>query len=166
MSISLYFEAWKTWKERYSFENLNYPGVYAIAKSDANLSGTPFTFIRNIVYFGMTNSKGGVHSRLDQFDNSLQTPQRTPGHGGADRMKYKYPDYEAATSHLFVSVLPIVCDVTSHSPEDLRKMGYVTSLEYECFAQYCEKFGHLPEFNNRKQSPRKYSLTRRKKSEA
>jgi len=161
MSVPLCFGVWKTWKVQYSSEKLNYPGVYAIAKSGDNLYDMPFTFIRDIIYFGMTNSKGGIQSRLHQFDNSLQTPQRTPGHGGADRMKYKYPDYEAAVSHLFVSVLPIACDVTSCDPVVLRKMGYVASLEYECFAQYCEKFGHLPEFNDRKQSPRKYSLTHR-----
>jgi hypothetical protein len=161
MSVILHFTPWKRWEDRHSFENMQYPGVYTIAKSDTDLSIESFTINDKIVYFGMTNSKGGIKSRLNQFDNSLQTPPRSPGHGGADRMKYKYPDYKKITPYLFVAIWPIVCNVDSNDPTDLRKMGLVARLEYECFAQYCEKFGTKPEFNDHKQSPQKYTLTRK-----
>lgn len=159
MSVILHFTPWKRWKDRHSFENMSYPGVYTVAKSDTDLSTEPFAINDKIVYFGMTNSKSGIKSRLSQFDNSLQTPPRSPGHGGADRMKYKYPDYEKIAPCLFVAIWPIICRVDSNDPMDLRKMGDVASLEYECFAQYCDKFGGKPEFNDHKRSPKKYTLT-------
>ena len=71
-------------------------------------------------------------------------------------MKHEYLDYGNTAPRLFVSVLPIVCDVRSHDPVDFRKEGIVASLEYERFAQYCEIFQHLPEFNDPEQSPNKY----------
>ena len=37
-------------------------------------------------------------------------------------------------------------------------MGDVARFEYLCLAEYVEKFGVLPEFNNKKDSP-KYSRT-------
>ncbi len=154
----LQFTPWKKWSDKDSFDNTKYPGVYAIAMSDDDLSDKPFSLRKDIVYFGMTNSRGGIRSRLDQFDNSLQEPQRTPGHGGADRLKYKHPEYEKTAAQLFVSVFPITCDVKSRTPSDLREMGRVASLEYECLAKYREAFGYEPEFNDRNKSPKKYSL--------
>jgi hypothetical protein len=37
-------------------------------------------------------------------------------------------------------------------------MGNVAKFEYQCFSQYVEKYGELPEFNNKKEA-KKYSLT-------
>jgi hypothetical protein len=34
-------------------------------------------------------------------------------------------------------------------------MGKVTLMEYESWATYVEKFGHLPEFNDKTISPKK-----------
>ena len=59
---------------------------------------------------------------------------------------------------LYVAVAPFKCNVVSNLPKDLRKMGQVVKFEYLCLAAYVEKFGVLPEFNNKKESP-KYSLT-------
>lgn len=33
-------------------------------------------------------------------------------------------------------------------------MGEIARLEYECFAVYVEKFDQLPEFNDKKLSPK------------
>jgi hypothetical protein len=169
--IILEFTHWKRWRDRGSFwndmdsfPNKRVPGVYAIAETDDDLSGNPFSLRKDIVYFGMTHSKGGIKSRLDQFDNSILDKQKNPGHGGADRMKYKHRierhwGYEKYASRLFVSIFPIKCDVESKSPGDLRKKGDIRSLEYECFAQYSNKFHvALPEFNDHDKSPKKYSL--------
>jgi len=38
---------------------------------------------------------------------------------------------------------------------DLRKMGEVAMAEYECFARFAEKFGRVPEFNDKKRSPKR-----------
>jgi hypothetical protein len=73
-------------------------------------------------------------------------------------MRYKHRDYPALCECLYVAVVPFKCDVRSHKPADLLVMGRVASFEYECFAAFAERFGRLPEFNDKKEA-RKYSLT-------
>ena len=67
------------WDNRNEAVNINMPGIYAIAISDQNLEGD-FSFSEKIVYFGMTNSQGGLRSRLKAFDNTIKDKT---GHGGA-----------------------------------------------------------------------------------
>jgi hypothetical protein len=100
----------------------------------------------------MTNSKGGLKSRLQQFDNTIKGKD---GHGGAHRVRFKHPKYDNLLKQLYVSVSPTKCTATSKQPADLRLMGTVAAQEYECFALYVEAFGDLPEFNNMKLSPKK-----------
>jgi hypothetical protein len=100
----------------------------------------------------MTNGQGGLRYRLKQFDDTIWGGS---GHGGAARFFYKHPKYEVLTLRLYVAVHCIECDVISNKPKDLRLMGDVCKLEYECFALYAEKFGCLPEFNDKKRSPKK-----------
>lgn len=50
---------------------------------------------------------------------------------------------------------PFKCDVNSNTVEDLLIMGKVAEYEYICFAEYRKRFGILPEFNNKKLSPKK-----------
>jgi hypothetical protein len=128
------------------------PGVYCIALSRKNISGINFSWRREIIYIGMTNSKGGLKSRLQQFDNTIKGKK---GHGGAHRVRFKHPDYKKLTSELYIAICPMQCNVLSNKPSDLRIMGKVTMMEYECWATYVEKFGHLPEFNDKKRSPKK-----------
>ncbi len=103
----------------------------------------------------MTNSKAGLKGRLKQFDNTIIGKT---GHGGADRFRFKHGNYKELADKLYVSACTFECDVESNDPKDLRIMGKVAKFEYDCFAEYVEKFGELPEFNNKKESP-KYSLT-------
>ena len=103
----------------------------------------------------MTNSKGGLKSRLQQFDNTIYGKT---GHGGADRFRYKYQNYQDIVNKLYVSVCTFVCDVESNEAKDWRIMGEVAQLEYKCIAKYIEIFHELPEFNDKKKSV-KYSLT-------
>jgi hypothetical protein len=57
---------------------------------------------------------------------------------------------------IFVSVSHTEFDVSSNKPSDLRLMGTVLQKEYECFALFAENnFGQLPEFNDKKKSPKK-----------
>jgi|ETN02SMinimDraft_2_1059926.scaffolds.fasta_scaffold337395_1 hypothetical protein len=112
------FSKWYKWEDRKDIfftsrgpfsENEKCSEIYAIAISDENLSDKPFDINnKKIVYFGMTHQKNGLMGRLNQFDNSLQYPiKKGPGHGGADRMKYCFRDYDRLIPLLFVSVLPI-----------------------------------------------------------
>ena len=156
------FSVWKRWDDRKELRNLKYPGVYVLCISRKPLQGTRFTWLRSIVYVGMTNSRPGLMSRLQQFDDTVAG--RRTFHGGADRVRYKNRNYARLASRLFVSVCAVECDVTSEKPRDIRTMGKVAELEYICLARYAQKFGKRPEFNNTKAAP-KYSRTvaRRKK---
>jgi hypothetical protein len=116
------------------------------------MSGIPFSWCADIVYVGMTNARGGLKSRLQQFDNTIRGRE---GHGGGRRVRHKHPDYERLSPRLYVSVCPRECDVKSNRPADLRIMGCVAKHEYECLAAFVETFERLPEFNNRKRSPKK-----------
>lgn len=153
------FSQWIKWKDRNSLSGIIYPGIYCIAISETDLSEQDFEWISKITYVGMTNSKEGLRGRLKQFDNTIIGKT---GHGGADRFRLKYENYKDLVDKLYVSVCSFECDVKSNAPKDLRIMGEVAKLEYDCFAGYVEKFGKLPEFNDKKKSP-KYSLTHKDK---
>ena len=145
---------WHRWARRDGVPALGRPGIYIIAKSEQDLSGQDFEWIEEIIYIGMTNSRGGLRSRLRQFDQTLKGNIK---HGGADRVLYRYRDYEGLVAGLYVAVLPVECDVKSNQPQDLRRMGDILRLEFYCFAEYAERYGRLSEFNDKKASP-KYSL--------
>jgi hypothetical protein len=149
------FTKWTKWSDRNSLNGIEYPGIYCIAISETDLSTKLFEYIPELKYIGMTNSKAGLKGRLRQFDNTIKGKV---GHGGADRFRYKYQDYQDLISNLFVSVCCFECNVESNKPDDLLIMGEVTKLEYVCFSEYVKKHGNLPEFNDKKGS-KKYSLT-------
>lgn len=146
------FSAWVRWKDRTTLSGLSFPGVYVIAISASDISGTDFAWIPEIVYVGMTNAKGGLKSRLAQFDNAIKGGDQ---HGGAHRVRYKHPHYSNLAPRLYVSVKFFECDVISNKSSDLRIMGEVAQHEYECFARFVDRFGALPEFNDKKRSPKK-----------
>lgn len=151
------FTEWIKWGERDSLKGIKFPGIYCIAISELDLSKQRFQWISEINYVGMTNSQNGLKGRLKQFDNTIIGKT---GHGGADRFRYKYENYQDLVDRLFVSICSFECNVKSNSAKDLRIMGEVAKFEYDCFAKYVEKFGNLPRFNNKNKSP-KYSLTHR-----
>ncbi len=146
------FSKWISWAERDKLSGIKYPGVYALAVSENDLSNTKYKLIQEIKYFGMTNSGGGLKSRLKQFDNTIIGKS---GHGGAERFLYEYKKHKDFAHKLFVSVCPVVCDVKSNNPKDLLLMGEIAWLEYYCFAQYAKKYKKLPKFNDKKLSPKK-----------
>ncbi len=149
------FSPWRPWPRRDEASGAEFPGVYALAYSAQNIGGKPFSWRKEIIYVGMTNSVSGLKGRLKQFDNTIVGKT---GHGGADRVRYKYRNYGNLVKRLYVSVAPFKCEPESNKPKDLKTMGEVAKFEYLCFAHFVEKYGALPEFNNKKESP-KYSLT-------
>lgn len=146
------FSNWESWLERARLRDLQRPGVYALAISPIDIAGTPFSMRQEIVYFGMTNAEGGLKVRLKKFDDTIKGGR---GYGGAQRVRFKHPDYTTLTPRIFVSVCSWNCDVTSTTPSDLRMMGEVARYEYECFALFVEAFAQLPEFNDKRRSPKR-----------
>ena len=147
------FSAWKKWKKRNNFPDIQLPGIYAIAFSEKNLSGKVFTWqAKEIVYIGMTNAKGGLKSRLQQFEYTIKGGH---GHGGAHRVRHKHHNYDDLTKKLYVAICPYECDIKSITPSNLCVMGDIAKHEYTCLARYLEKHEELPEFNDKKRSPKK-----------
>jgi hypothetical protein len=146
------FSRWIQWEGRHELDGLDYPGIYAIARSNDDLTGRAFTMREEIVYFGMTNSIGGLRSRLGQFERTISGGS---GHGGAHRVRSRHPNYERLICKLYVAVSYTKCDVESTEPKDLLLMGDVARQEFECWALYVRKFGRLPRFNDKKRSPKK-----------
>jgi hypothetical protein len=148
------FSKWVRFDERNKLEQLKYPGIYAIAYSNEDISEKDFDWIKEIVYFGMTNSKEGLRGRLRQFDNTIKS--KSIDHGGAERFCFNLgKEDENWKEKLYVSVMSMPCDVTSNQREDLLRMCEVANQEYICFANYIEEYGELPRFNDKKRSPKK-----------
>lgn len=145
------FSRWAKWADRKNLDALHQPGVYALRISGKALSGTPFRWSIEIAYFGMTNSVGGLRSRLRKFDNTLLGKS---GHGGAARFHYRFTDYDLLVRNLYVAVVPFNCDVRRCSPRDLKVMGDVARYEYICLARFVRRYARLPRFNDRKRSPK------------
>jgi hypothetical protein len=132
-------------------KELHLPGVYALAISEVDLTGSAYSLIPEIKYFGMTNAKKGLASRLNQFNNVINDIN---GHGGAWRFRFDFPEGTSILPLLFVSVAPFPCNVTTNQPDDLRLMGKVCEFEYACFADYVHAYKSLPKYNDKKKSPK------------
>jgi hypothetical protein len=145
------FSNWVNWSNRNSLAEIKFPGIYCISVIESDISNHLFQFIPEINYIGMTNSKGGLKSRLNQFDNTLKNRLQ---HGGADRFMHKFNEpYGELVQKMFVSIWSFECEVDSNKYEDLITMGEVAKSEYICFAEYVKIFKELPEFN-KKESPK------------
>lgn len=149
-SLSAYFSTWMPWRERNDHPQITCPGVYAVARF-GSAPASRFSLCEDLIYFGMTNSKGGLKARRKQFDRTISGHLE---HGGADRVLHAYPSYSRLVPKLYVAVAPFTCDVTTNKPNDLRTMGEVARFEYLCFATYAQKFGRLPRFNDKLGSPK------------
>jgi len=157
---TLRFSKWVRWDDRSELDGLKYPGVYALAISRKNITGQDYAWLKDIVYFGMTNSEAGLKGRLSQFDNTLRD-KRGGGHGGADRFRYDYENGDQLAKILYVSVCPFTCNIPRVIPDDLPVLGRVAMSEYVAFAEYAKRYeGKLPKYNDKK-SPKR-SKSRRK----
>lgn len=143
------FSDWASWESRNNSLG-DEPGVYAIAKSNRNISGKPFSWCEEIIYIGMTNAPYGLKGRLRHFDATISG--KATNHGGSDRVRYAHQNYELLSPQLYVAVAAFKCDVLSNKPQDLITMGKVAEFEFRCFAQFAKQFDRLPEFNDKKRS--------------
>ncbi|WP_445157280.1 hypothetical protein [Halomonas sp. E14] len=129
---SLDFTRWKLWGERFDITDRKYPGVYVIAISDQDLSGKAVKW-RNVVYIGMTKSKGGLSQRWSQLQNSLRGRN---GHSGGWAIYKALGNFDEWNSNLFVAAMPIKCNAADAGPNDLRRLGWIAYLEYEAFSKF------------------------------
>jgi hypothetical protein len=143
--------ALRSGKIRYVHEKTRPRISIPLAISTINLSNRSFDWSSRIVYFGMTNAISGLKGRLKQFDHTINGKT---GHGGAERLLSDFRSTSDLSSVLYVAVMPFECRVASNQPSDLRTMGSVSKAEYDCFAHFVERFGRLPKYNDKKNSPK------------
>jgi hypothetical protein len=146
-----FFSRWAHWNNRDGLQGLRFPGVYALAISRHDLSGKNFSWVKQVVYVGMSNAISGLKGRLKQFDNTIIGKT---GHGGAERFRRDYPNHKQLVPLLYVAVAPFECDVTSNASPDLLTMGEVAKAEYVCWAQFVRVHKRLPKYNDKKNAPK------------
>ena len=141
---------WTSWGNRNQIQNIQ-PGVYYLAHTEQNISGNDFSMIKEIIYIGVTISKGGTKGRLGQFRDTME--RNYNNHGGAQRVRFKHKNSTLFFNNLYVSVLPF--PLLSNNGDDLRIKGECLKHEYVSFAEYVDLYGVLPEFNDQKRSLKK-----------
>ena len=140
------FTPWVKWEDRKGkFTHMERPGVYAIAESNKEPKAVS-EWPRQIIYIGMTHAKGGLKSRLHDFDYAIRNGH---GHSGGNRVfaAIGKRGYSKFVKNLYVSVLQYKCEVASPEPNDLRTIGDIRKQEYKCFACFMEKHKELPRHN-------------------
>jgi hypothetical protein len=128
-----------------------HPGVYLLAYSSKTLSGQRVN-PRDVLYVGMTNSAGGLRSRLSQFQKCLEGGKP---HGPGVRFYKKclgcrrYSRLRKRKRFFFVALaVPCESDKSEAEPCDFVEMGKVASLEYEAIARVLRSTGWLPPLND------------------
>jgi hypothetical protein len=144
---TLKFGHWHAWENRAEIPNCEYPGVYLLVISNRKLEGEK-ALCKNASYIGMTNSIKGLMGRWYQFHRAI-LGNRT--HSGGSAVFRTHGNYKEWRKKLFVAALPVICDTKKPTASDLKKMGIITYLEYEAFANFRENHARLnkPEFNTK-----------------
>jgi hypothetical protein len=130
--------------------DLIYPGVYFLAFTFEKIAGATVK-PDQVLYVGMSNSAGGVRSRLKQFIKGIE---QNGYHSGAMRFYREHckgePFAQLKTrKRLYVAALTIECegDKVDARPKDLRLMGHVACLEYYAIARIAQRTGKKPALN-------------------
>ncbi len=130
--------------------DIGFPGVYLLAYSTKQLQGNRVR-PKDVFYVGMTHA--GLSKRLNQFMKGIENGQH---HSGAKRFfientKRKGFKRLRSKKRFFVASLSIKCNYkkSGRTPEDLRRMGLVTALEYYVLAHLREKLGKEPKLNKK-----------------
>jgi hypothetical protein len=144
---ALQFSPWYAWDDRRNVPQGNMPGIYLLSISRKNLAGHTADW-SDVSYIGMTNSQQGLLGRWQQFFNSIRGKN---GHSGGNTVFRALGPYDNWELQLFVAAMPVECNVTNPTDDDLIKMGWVAYLEYEAFAECCRhsKKRCKPEYNTR-----------------
>jgi len=89
---------WFKWSERVKIKNINFPGVYILAKFKKAPKGNANTADKNIIYIGETCS--ALNKRLQAFNRCAFKK----GHSGGVSYKKLFKD---KSDDLYVSAFPI-----------------------------------------------------------
>lgn len=144
----LELSCWHVWDDRSSIANSNFPGVYVIAVTEKDLRHLPVQW-PDVAYIGMTQSSSGLINRWRQFDKAIRERAQ---HSGGNTIREMFGAYESWTQKLFAAAMGVEIDWLERTPEDTLKLGWVSYLEYEAFAEFRRHSGsgrRRPAFNKR-----------------
>ena len=149
----LFRQRWKSFHDDHPFsdgESLKSPGVYMLAYTKSKLRGKLIKE-NDVLYVGMSNSQGGIRTRLKGFGDGLETYGI---HSGAKRFYREYQNGRPFSKlkdqgRFFYATLTIDCisEKSKLQPSDLRELGHVACLEYYAIARIKQKTGRMPTLN-------------------
>ena len=145
------FSKWYWWEKRSEFPGKTNPGVYAIAITEKDLDNGSFNW-ENVVYIGMSNSRKGLEDRWSFLVCAIKNKPNGHHSGGIRIYESRGHYKEWKRVKMFVAAHAVYCNPNkgdNRTPEDIRKKGKVSYLEFEALAQYKEKIGKEPEYNKR-----------------
>ena len=144
----LKFSNWVKWQDR-NGKKLDCSGVYAISITNKNLANKSFNY-KDVVYIGMSNARGGIRGRLNQFNRSINGGE---GHSGGKTIYKNLGNYKKwrKVLYLYVSTFKVKCEVirSKRSAKDLLLMGWVSFLEFEALAKCKQQVGTEPKYNKK-----------------
>ena len=138
------FSHWYQWENREDYKLCKYPGIYSIDITNKNLLDKKFKFSKDVVYIGMTNSKGGLCARWQQFNNSIKGGE---GHGPAKRIYSEKGHCKDWTEKLYISAMGIKRDDSPNKPDYYIRRGWIAFLEQEALAKFHQKVNKHPKYN-------------------
>jgi len=122
------FSRWVRWTDRESIKNIDYPGIYLLAKFRNAPKGPAKDLDQKIIYFGETHRK--LKQRWREFENTAFKGKS--GHSGGRSYREKYGDQGA---YLFVAAFPI-----KFLPDDLSHW-FRMYLERKMIWNYVSRYG-------------------------
>ena len=135
-SIKIKFSDWHFWGDKNNLNNIEYPGIYILAKFKSNISKEVDLNDKNIVYIGETCSS--IKKRLRQFNRSAF--KGLGGHSGG--MSYR-KHFNDKGNDLYVAIFPVV-DLA-----DNVKHLFIRYLERKIILDYALKNGSQPILNKK-----------------
>lgn len=138
--------AWYSFEKRHYIQGYKMPGVYVIAVSDFDLGGKRVDW-SNVSYIGITVSQDGLCGRWKQFYKAIRGKKGC--HSGGYSAFELLGHYDEWKKSLFVAAMPIHCNTTEPSSDDLVKMGWIAFFKYEALSEFRRHCNGCckPEFN-------------------
>lgn len=130
------FSDWCAWGDRNNLNNIEYPGVYILAKFKSSSSKKVNLKDKNIIYIGETCSS--LKKRLRQFNRSAFIGCR--GHSGGISYNKKFND---TGDDLYVAIFPVV------NLSDSMRHLYIRYIERKIILDYALKNGNQPILNKK-----------------
>jgi len=130
------FSEWFQWNKRTEIKNIDFPGVYILAKFKEVPKGNADTNDKNIIYVGETCDQT-LKKRWYQFNNSAFRDKS--GHSGGWSYESTFGD---KGNDLYVAALPVKL------PDNLRHL-FIRYVERKLILKFALKYNLQPKLNKK-----------------